>query len=123
MKIFNLIFAFIFLIFATLQYNDPDPFVWIFIYGMMTLTCALAAWGKFYNKTALALALIYLIYAVALAPSAWRLFTSNEPSLLFDGLAKMQNTYIEETRECLGLLTCLAVLAIDYFFLKKNFKL
>lgn len=119
MKIFNLIFAIIFLFFAALQYNDPDPFVWIFIYGMMTLTCALAAWGKFYNKIALALALIYLAYSIALTPSTYQILTT-APSSLFDEIATMRNIQIEEARECLGLLICLVVLAIDYFFFKKK---
>ncbi|MCG8388879.1 MAG: transmembrane 220 family protein, partial [Cytophagales bacterium] len=33
MKIIKLALALIFIAFAALQYNDPDPLLWMFIYG------------------------------------------------------------------------------------------
>ena len=33
MKKLNIIFAVVFALFAILQYNDPDPYLWIPIYG------------------------------------------------------------------------------------------
>ena len=64
MKVFNLIFCFIFIGFAALQYNDPDPYVWIPIYMYAAVLCWLAFRNK-YNSYALILgAGIYTIYAV-----------------------------------------------------------
>ena len=120
MKIFNILFAIIFLSFAGLQYNDPDPFLWIAIYGVMVIICGLAAAGKYYAKIMLALAAAYIIYVFLLFPAVITWFQSEDRSLLFDDLAKMQFPYIEETREFLGLIICLLVLAIDYFFGKRK---
>jgi Transmembrane family 220, helix len=120
MKIFNIVFALIFLSFAALQYNDPDPLLWIFIYGAMTVICALAVRGKVYKMAILVLGVGYIVYALMLLPSALIWFNSADRSLLFDDLAKMQNLYIEETREFLGLLICLIVLVINYFRLAKG---
>jgi Transmembrane family 220, helix len=44
---FNYAFAGIYLLFALLQINDPDPYLWIPIYGVVALTCFLNARGKF----------------------------------------------------------------------------
>jgi hypothetical protein len=41
MKTFNYIFGAIFILFALLQINDPDPYLWIPIYGYASLICFL----------------------------------------------------------------------------------
>ncbi len=48
MKVFNYFFCFVFIVFAALQYNDPDPYVWMPIYLYSALFCYLAAKHKFY---------------------------------------------------------------------------
>ena len=116
MKIFNIVFAIIFLMFAAVQYNDPDPFLWILIYGLIMVFCALAATGRYYKKITIALMIDYVVYASILLPSCITWFQSEDRSLLFDDIAKMQYPYIEETRECLGLVICLIVLLINYIF-------
>ena len=119
MKILNIILAVIFFGFAALQYNDPDPYLWIPIYGAMVAVCIMATRGTVYKNFLLTLALFYLVYIVILAPSAWTLLSSDERSLVFDDVAKMQNVYVEETREFLGLMICQAVLALNYFARKR----
>ena len=37
MKIVNILLAIMFLAFTYLQFNDPDPVIWILIYGAMAL--------------------------------------------------------------------------------------
>lgn len=123
MKIFNGIFAVLFLSFAALQYNDPDPLIWIAIYMAMVLVCGLALWQKHYNALSLVLGLVYIGYAALLSPSVLVWWQSDDRSQLFDELAKMQFLYIEETRECLGLLICLAVLAINFFYFRRRKKI
>jgi hypothetical protein len=119
MKVFNAIFAIVFLSFTALQFNDPDPYLWAPIYGAMVAVCVMAFRGKVYKNFLLTLALFYVVYLVILAPSAWTLLSSNDRSLVFDDIAKMQNIYVEETREFLGLIICLAVLAVNYMARKK----
>lgn len=110
MKIVHAILALLFLSFTAVQYNDPDPFLWIAIYGSMTALCVLAFRGKFYPKLMMGLAAAFVIYAILLAPGVYDWWTSDDRSLLFDDLAKMQFPYIEEAREFLGLAICLAVI-------------
>ena len=118
MKIFNTIFAILFLGFAALQYNDPDPVVWILIYGAMAGVCFMAVRGRYHRPTIIALAAVYIIYALLLSPAILTWLSSDDRSLLFDELAKMQYPYIEETREAIGLVICLVVLLINWLHRK-----
>jgi len=110
MKIANFILALIFLLFAFVQINDPDPILWILIYGNMAVLCVLAMFKMRFIYWLGASMILYSIYAALLVNSAWQWFLSPDRSLLFDDLAKMQNLYIEETREFLGLVICIVVL-------------
>lgn len=63
---------------------------------------------------------LYFLYAAILAPGAYEWFQSPDKAMLFDDLAKMQNLYIEETREFLGLVICLAVLTLHFLGAKRG---
>jgi len=108
MKVINFILALLFLVFAFVQINDPDPIVWILIYGNMAVLSVLAMFRMRFVYWIVATMVIYLIYASLLINGALEWFQSPDRSLLFDDLAKMQYPYIEETREFLGLLICVA---------------
>ncbi len=122
MKIFNGVFATLFLGFAALQYNDPDPLVWISIYMAMVAVCSFALKQRSFKILNAILALVYIAYAAILTPALLTWWESEDRGLLFDDLAKMQFPYIEETREFLGLIICLGVLAINHFVLAKKSK-
>ncbi|MFN5375779.1 MAG: transmembrane 220 family protein, partial [Chitinophagaceae bacterium] len=47
MVVFNYIFSGVFILFALLQINDPDPYVWIPIYGVVALICFFNARKKY----------------------------------------------------------------------------
>ena len=111
MRILNSIFALLFMTFAFVQVNDPDPILWILIYGAMAAVSVMAVFEFYMQKFMLALALGYLVYSVVLIPGVWEWISSNDRYLLFDDIAKMQYPYIEEAREFLGLMICLFVLA------------
>ena len=98
-RIIHLLLALMFFAFAGLQFNDPDPLLWIAIYSAMTVLCALAAFGKYYFKVMLVLAAGYLVYMVILYPGLVDWLRSSDRSLLFDDIAKMQYPFIEESRE------------------------
>lgn len=49
MKILNLILTILFILFAAVQYNDPDPIHWMALYLFVAAVCGFAAFGK-YNK-------------------------------------------------------------------------
>jgi hypothetical protein len=109
MKIVNSILALLFLVFAFVQFNDPDPILWVIIYNNMAVLCVLAIFGLRYRIWIGASIVFYTIYAITLAGGAWEWMQSPDRSLLFDDIAKMQYPYIEETREFLGLIICIVV--------------
>lgn len=120
MKIINFILALIFLLFAFVQVNDPDPFLWILIYGNMAVLSVLAMFKMRFTYWLVASMILYAIYAALLINGAWEWFQSQDRSLLFDDIAKMQHPYIEETREFLGLIICIA--AATFHFLSNRKK-
>ena len=112
MKILNLVLAALFLLFAFVQVNDPDPVIWILIYGVMAVACILAAFGQYYRIILFVLLALFIGYSFMYTSGVWEWLHSDDKSLLFDDLAKMQYPYIEEAREFLGLLVCIIVLVM-----------
>ncbi len=115
MKIVNILLAIMFLAFTYLQFNDPDPVIWILIYGAMAAVCGMAAFKFYIRPVMLILAVGYIVNCIILWPGVMDWLSSPDRSLLFDDLAKMQFPYIEETREFLGLLICIAVLGLYWY--------
>jgi hypothetical protein len=116
MKVFNLILAVMFLLFAFVQINDPDPVTWILIYGVMVVVCILAAfryYSKAYRIGLVVLLVSFSAYALVLLPGIKEWLAQDDQSVLFDDIAKMQHPFIEESREFLGLLICVMVLIMQ----------
>ena len=104
-----------FIIFASFQVNDPDPVVWILIYGSMSVVSVMAIF-EFYNRKLMILqAVLFVVYCFFLWPGVSEWLKQENKSVLFDDVMKMEHLYIEEAREFLGLIICLAVLTF-YFF-------
>jgi hypothetical protein len=116
MKVVSSIFALMFLAFALVQINDPDPLLWIAIYGAMVVASVMAFFNRYSKALMIGLAIGYCIYAALLFPSAITWMKSADRSLLFDDITKMQYPYIEETREFLGLVICILVLTFYFFY-------
>ncbi len=122
MKLFNIICCILFVLFAALQYNDPDPWLWIAIYGYTAVLCYLAARGKYYLKAYLAGIIVYGGYAV------YKVFDRNglldwiqlHDAESIAATMKAERPWIEESREFFGLLILIVVLSINYFFAKKQ---
>lgn len=112
MKVLNLLLAVMFLLFAFVQINDPDPVLWILIYGLMAVACVLAAFGYYYPKVLVGLIVLYFAYSFVHLSGVMEWFRSEDKAMLFDDLAKMQYPYIEDSREWLGLFICIAVLVM-----------
>jgi hypothetical protein len=114
MKIFNIVFTLIFLSFAYLQFNDPDPLLWILIYGTMALMCGLAAANLYPKRVYLVLLVLFVGFSTIYIPSVLVWMQQDDLTALFDEIAKMEHLYIEESREFLGLMICVAVLVVNY---------
>lgn len=108
MKMTNLILACIFALFAALQYNDPDPWRWIALYGFVAGVCAFAAFGRrnpYVNLVGIATCVVWL---ALWSPGFLDWLKAGAPNIA--GQMKAETPYIEFTREFLGLLLCGAVL-------------
>lgn len=119
MRVVNFILAIMFLGFAFLQLNDPDPARWILIYGVMAVFCIAAMFEVYARKAILAVMIIYGIYSVFYINGVTEWLQQEDLSVLFDDVAKMEYIYIEESREFLGLIICIIVLA---FYLYRSGK-
>lgn len=122
MKIFNLIFSILFVLFAALQYNDPDPWLWMPIYLYSAILCWLAYRGKYFRPAYVIGIIGYLGYAVLLffeKDGVWEWLTKHDAANIA-GTMKAETPWIEDTREFFGLFILIAVLAIDYFYSKRK---
>jgi len=115
MKIFNLVFAILFVLFALLQYNDPDPYVWIPIYIYGALMCWMCYKGKG-NRTALYAGItVYLAYAVYLfvADDGVLSWIKDHNAENIAETMQAQKPWIEDSREFFGLVILMVVLGIN----------
>lgn len=122
MKIANLIFIFLFVVAAVLQYNDPDPYIWIPIYLYGAFLCY-QAYRKRYNPALFIAGLcIYLGYAAYL-------FFDDEGVLTWardhdaENIAqsmKATKPYIEETREFGGLAVLALAVVANMIWLRRH---
>ncbi|MBW2425918.1 MAG: hypothetical protein JRG86_16845 [Deltaproteobacteria bacterium] len=98
MKLAALVFAFVFLIAAAVQWNDPDPLLWILGYLLAAGLSAFAAAGRVAVLPSAGAAAIFALWFLSLAPS---LFAAERAAFTS---FQMQASSHEEPREAVGLL-------------------
>ena len=102
-----------FLGFAAVQYNDPDPYIWIPIYLFPAIVSGLVYTGRKINPLVLVLAAAaYFIGAYFQWPAHWAGVALKKGIKTID---------IEEGREALGLVIC-AVVSLIYWWYQNQFK-
>ncbi len=115
MRIFNLVFTILFVIFAGLQYNDPDPYIWIPLYLFAAFLCWRAYQGTRYRTLYIVAIAIYSFYALYLLfDKNGVLSWANEhaaESLVHS--MKADKPWIEETREFGGLVILIVSMVIN----------
>ena len=109
MKFIPIFFLVLFVVFAALQYNDPDPIPWMFAYLFAAFMSYLAFKGKLVNYVAFVSASIYIMGAVYQWPPQYDGITGNMDA----------DPNIELARESLGLIICAAVTMVNYFISRK----
>ena len=98
-----------FLGFASLQLNDPDPLTWISIYGAAAgITGVCAARGRIPWRAPAAVGAVALVWAAIGLPDALPGFSHREEVF---GAMTMKYPGVEEAREMLGLLIVAAAMA------------
>lgn len=122
MKVFNILFVVLFIIAAALQYNDPDPYIWIPIYLYGAFLCYKAMQQKYNPVLYISGILIYSAYALYLfidktGVLSWA--TKHNAENIAETM-KASKPWIEETREFFGLLILIIVLLINLFWLRKK---
>jgi hypothetical protein len=120
-RVVNLVFTGLFLLFAALQYNDPDPWRWIPIYGLAALLCYRYATGLAPQAGAILLILFCAGYGVYLFMGADGVFswaTEHRAENLVQTM-KATKPWIENTREFGGLLIIMIVLGLNYLGARK----
>jgi hypothetical protein len=124
MKVFNWFFIVTFIVFAGLQYNDPDPYIWMPIYLYAALLCWFSIRKKFSPSAYWAGLIVYGAYAL------YKVFDENglldwiskHNAQNIAGTMKAETPWVEETREFFGLMIVITVLAINYIYLRKQKK-
>lgn len=100
MKYISLALFLIFLLFTGWQYNDPDPILWIPIYGI----AAYCAWMAYKGKSNLEMLMILSIIATAASINSWSQMTAWEGFNTED--LSMKSINQELAREAAGLAIC-----------------
>ncbi|MFM1969722.1 MAG: hypothetical protein RL152_1099, partial [Bacteroidota bacterium] len=106
---------------ALLQINDPDPYVWIPIYGVVALICFFNArkkYDRFSHLCILACCIIYGINLVIKNDGVISWFNDHEAENLVQSM-KATKPWIENTREFGGLLIITLVTSVNIFKHKK----
>ncbi|MBD0279265.1 MAG: transmembrane 220 family protein [Flavisolibacter sp.] len=122
MRVFNIIFIVVFILFAALQYNDPDPYIWIPIYLYGAWLCYLALKHKYSRVLYLIGFIAYGGYAVYLffdKTGVWDWATEHHAENIAQTM-KATRPWIEETREFGGLLILIIVMLMNMMWLKRN---
>jgi hypothetical protein len=117
----NIFFCVLFIIFAGLQYNDPDPHIWIPIYLYASILCYLASKKRIIPVAYIFALTVFSIYAIYLffdktGVIDWA--TDHQAENIAQTM-KATKPWIEETREFFGLMILIIVLSVNYVSLKK----
>ena len=122
MKIFNIVFIVLFIIFAALQYNDPDPYVWMPIYLFAAFLCYKAIKHLYPRGLYIFGLVIYLGYAGYLFFDKTGVFNWAEVHHAENIVQTMkaEKPWIEETREFGGLVIVMVVLLVNMVWLSKK---
>jgi hypothetical protein len=122
MKTINLCLAGCFLLFAGLQYNDPDPWLWTPIYLYAAFACALAARGKAPRGMLITGITIFSIQAFLLLfiPDGVIDWANRHQAENLVQTMKATKPWIENTREFGGLLIVIGALTFNLLRYNKD---
>jgi hypothetical protein len=116
-RIISLVLALLYGLFAYFQFNDPDPTLWIAIYAYVAVIGLLVFAQKYYKWAIIAGVIICGAGFLYLLPSVYEWLANHADVSLLYGMAP-DKPYIEESRECGGLL--IALLGLVYFYYQRN---
>jgi len=115
LSVLNVIFFIAFIVFAWFNLNDKDSRLWVPIYLVAAILCALAAFNYFYPVISIIAVSFYLIYAVVLffVKDGVRDWITKHNAQHIAQTMQATKPYIEKTREFFGLLIISGALLIN----------
>lgn len=114
MRFIHLLIALIFVVFASVQLNDPDPYLWVLVYLGVAICAAGFYFGRYFQWLSLVGLLGCLIGVVMISPEFISWLGDGMPSIVSS--MKAETPYIELVREFLGFL--IAAIAYGIYFAK-----
>ena len=116
-KLINWIVCVVFLLFAFVQLNDPDPYVWVAIYGLIAIFFAVSNFRNIPKIIIQVLIIGLVLFALYHVGYFYDWLLSNDKSELFGDMI-YDKPYVEGTREFMGLV--IASGALVYLLKKSN---
>ncbi len=113
MKKLNWIFFLIFLLGAVLQFNDPDPVIWMAMWGAAAGACLLFGLGLTFRVVPLVIGIIALVWAAVLIPDVVQSAGDLRWKEVFN-VVTMSSIAVEWAREMGGLLIIAAWMGVIY---------
>lgn len=114
-KIINFLLFVLFLVFAILQLNDPDPTIWVLVYGLVAIISLISNFKNIPRWLIGFLAFSLLLYSSIHFPSLLEYLKTDKKAEIF-GEMVYDKPYLEGSREFLGLI--IAVIGLLYQFKK-----
>lgn len=110
-KIINIVLFVLFFVFAALQLNDPDPFLWVFVYLFTGILFLISNYKMIPKVVLWVIFTALIIFAFFYIPSFLDWLQIDNKEEIF-GEMVYEKPYLEGTREFLGLL--IAAFAVFY---------
>lgn len=116
-KVLNILLFIIFSLFAALQLNDRDGWIWFIVYGIVAIIHLYAAFKTLNQMLIWVLVLGLSIYCIFHIPYLIEWMQVEDKSEIF-GEMVYEKPYLEGTREFLGLL--IAIIALSFKLKRKK---
>ena len=112
MKVLHVLAALLFVAFAVVQFNDPDPLGWVAIYLGVAVTAILYLIGRNVSVLGIAGTVVCAVGMLLLLPDFFYWLTHGTPTIT--GSMKAESPHVELVREFLGFLIA-GVVYFAYF--------
>jgi len=119
MKLLHAFLTVMFITFALLQLNDPDPALWVIVYSYVALLSLIAFLGRHFLLPIIIGLLGVTVWVITLLPGVVAWVQSGASTEVLSSMTASK-PYIEQTREFFGLLIILATLFMHYFMWRKQ---
>lgn len=121
MKALNIFFIILFVFSALVQYNDPDPYIWVPLYLYGAVLCFMAVRKNYKPSLFISGIIVYTLYGLFLlfdknGVISW--VKDHDAENIVQSM-KATKPWIEETREFFGLLLLISALVINMIWMSR----